>query len=337
MDDNLCDLNVLITGGAGYIGSHTLLALSEAGYNLTVLDNLSTGFKKSIVNSAKFFRGDLENKNLLKQIFEQGNFGSVIHFAASVVVPDSIQEPLFYYQNNVANTINLLDAISHYKVPRLVFSSSAAVYGQPPFLPLTEDVTPSPISPYGRTKLMDEWIIQDLAKAQPWFRYGILRYFNVAGSDPKGRLGQNTDDATHLIKLACLTALGYRPVLQIFGDDYATADGTGVRDFIHVSDLADVHLQILKHLEKGADSDVYNCGYGKGYSVLEVVNTVKEVSGVDFPVEIVSRRPGDPPKVVADVTKLTSHTGWRPRYDNLSLIVQTALEWEKKKAFSHSS
>ncbi|NEO68916.1 UDP-glucose 4-epimerase GalE [Moorena sp. SIO3H5] len=325
------NLNILVTGGAGYIGSHAVLALIEAGYQVTVLDNLSKGFADAVLPPARLIQGDLSDQGLLDDIFQQEKFQAVMHFAASSVVPESVQYPLTYYSNNVTNTINLLKVVKKYKVPNFIFSSSASVYGIPDVVPVTETMPLSPISPYGRTKLISEWMIQDLAKAEPWFRYGILRYFNVAGSDPEGRLGQNTPNATHLIKLACQTALGHRSKLQIFGDDYPTTDGTGVRDFIHVTDLANAHLIVLKHLAEGTESNIYNCGYGKGYSVREVVNTVKEISKVDFPVEVTHRRTGDSPEVVADVTKILQHTEWHPKFDSLQVIVEHAFQWEKSR------
>jgi UDP-glucose 4-epimerase len=230
------------------------------------------------------------------------------------------------------NTISLLQAVERHKVPRFIFSSSAAVYGIPDILPVPETAANNPINPYGRSKLMAEWVLQDFAASTVWFRFGALRYFNVAGCDPKGRLGQNNLESTHLIKLACQAALNQRPELQVFGDDYSTPDGTGIRDFIHVSDLAQAHLALLSALENGCPSQTLNCGYGHGYSVYDVVKTVKEISGVDFPVTIAARRAGDPPVVVADVRQILSQTKWRPAYSDLNLIIQTALDWEKKLA-----
>jgi UDP-glucose 4-epimerase len=326
----LASRNVLVVGGAGYIGSHVVLALQEAGYEVTVFDNLSTGLEGAVLSPAKLVIGDLSDLGDLEKIIATTQFSTVLHFAASIVVPESVEDPLAYYNNNVVNTIKLLDLIHRYRIPRFIFSSSAAVYGITDKIPVSEVTVPSPISPYGRTKLIAEWVLQDLAKAEPWFSYGILRYFNVAGCDPKGRLGQNNPEATHLIKLACQAALGQRPVFQIYGQDYPTVDGTGVRDFIHVMDLAQAHVALLKYLEDGGSSNIFNCGYGQGYSVLDVVKTVQEVSGVNFPVEIVPRRPGDPPEVVADVDLILKLTNWQPQYDDLRLIVETSFNWEKQ-------
>jgi UDP-glucose 4-epimerase len=328
--NQLVSKNVLVIGGAGYIGSHVVLALQEAGYEVTVFDNLSTGLESAVLSPAKLVIGDLSDLGDLEKIIATTQFSAVLHFAASIVVPESVEDPLVYYNNNVVNTIKLLDLIHRHRISRFIFSSSAAVYGVTDKIPVSEVTVPSPISPYGRTKLIAEWVLQDLAKAEPWFSYGILRYFNVAGCDPKGRLGQNNPEATHLIKLACQAALGQRPVFQIYGQDYPTVDGTGVRDFIHVMDLAQAHVALLKYLEDGGNSNIFNCGYGQGYSVLDVVKTVQEVSGVNFPVEIVPRRPGDPPEVVADVDLILKLTNWQPQYDDLRLIVETSFNWEKQ-------
>jgi UDP-glucose 4-epimerase len=321
---------VLVIGGAGYIGSHTTLALNQAGYNVTVFDNLSTGLEASVLSPAKLIVGDLTDLNHLDQVMTAGKFSTILHFAASIVVPESISNPLDYYSNNVVNTINLLKTVHCHRIPRFIFSSSASVYGITDQIPVPETAKLSPISPYGRSKLMSEWVLQDLAKAESWFSYGILRYFNVAGSDIEGRLGQNNPEATHLIKLACQTALKQRPVLRIYGNDYPTTDGTGVRDFIHVMDLAQAHVQLLKYLEDGGESSIFNCGYGQGYSVLDVIKTVKEISGVDFPVEVAQRRVGDPPAVVADVRRILSQTEWQPQFADLRLIIQSALDWEQR-------
>lgn len=324
------NLSVLVTGGAGYIGSHTVLLLSEFGYKVTVLDNLSTGISDAVIMPAKLVQGDLANLPFLEQFFKEHSFDAVIHFAGSTVVPDSVIRPISYYKNNVVNTVNLLKFIHLHKIPKLVFSSTAAVYGIPERVPVSEFDKLAPINPYGRTKLMVEQIIQDLAQAEPWFKYGILRYFNVAGCDPYGRLGQNTPNATHLIKLACQTALGIRPNLLVYGNDFPTVDGTGVRDYIHVSDLAAAHIELLRFLNNGASSSTFNCGYGRGYSVLEVINMVEKVSGKKLPVKIASRRPGDPPAVIADPKLIRNSTTWQPKYDNIEIIIKTALAWEQK-------
>ena len=322
--------NILVTGGAGYIGSHAVLALNEAGYSVTVLDNLSTGLAEAVLSPAKLIVADLGNIEEVDKIFKNGQFSAVMHFAGSIVVPESIDKPLNYYENSIVNTISLLQAVERYQVPHFIFSSSAAVYGIPNTNPVTESSDTNPINPYGRSKLMAEWIIQDLAKISSWFSFGILRYFNVAGCDVKGRLGQNNPEATHLIKQACMAALGTRKEFQVYGNDYPTQDGTGIRDFIHVSDLAQAHLALLNSLENGGASQTLNCGYGYGYSVHQVVETMKKVSGVDFPITITPRRDGDPPEVVADVKQIMSITNWRPAYADLQLIIQSALDWEKK-------
>ncbi|OSO90599.1 UDP-glucose 4-epimerase GalE [Cylindrospermopsis raciborskii CENA303] len=319
----------LVVGGAGYIGSHVVLTLNEAGYHVTVFDNLSTGLESSVLSPAKLIVGDLNNLDHLEEVIRNGEFDAILHFAASIVVSESITDPLSYYTNNVVNTINLLTLAHRYRIPRFIFSSSAAVYGITEQVPVPETAGLFPISPYGRTKLVTEWAIQDLARSAPWFSYGILRYFNVAGCQFTSGLGGNNSRATHVIKLACQTALGKRPVFQIYGSDYPTADGTGVRDFIHVTDLSQAHLSVLNYLEDSAESSIFNCGYGQGYSVLDVIKTVQEVSGVKFPIEIVPRRIGDPPEVVADVSSILQRTSWQPQHNDLKLIIQSAWNWEK--------
>jgi UDP-glucose 4-epimerase len=327
---NYSNLDILVTGGAGYIGSHTVLLLNELGCRVTVLDNLSTGISEAVLMPAKLVQCDLADISFLEQFFRDNSFDAVIHFAGSTVVPDSVVKPIYYYQNNVINTINLLKFIRAHKIPKLIFSSTAAVYGIPEKASVSELDKLAPINPYGRTKLMVEQIIQDLAQAESWFKYGILRYFNVAGCDPAGRLGQNTPNATHLIKLACQAILGIRPKLLIYGNDFPTIDGTGVRDYIHVSDLAAAHIELLHFLHTDAPSSIFNCGYGKGYSVLEVINTVENISGKKLPTKVVSRRQGDPPAVIADPKLLRSSTNWQPRYDDIQVIVETALAWERR-------
>ncbi|MCM1984680.1 UDP-glucose 4-epimerase GalE [Lyngbya confervoides] len=322
--------HILVTGGAGYIGSHAVLALTEAGYRVTALDNLATGFAEAVLAPAQLIVGDVSNAQLLDEIFTTHTFQGVMHFAASSVVPESVHHPLNYYRNNVAGTLNLLQAIQKYRVPYFILSSTAAVYGIPHTNPVVETTPLHPISPYGRTKIIDEWMLQDLAKSEPWFRYGILRYFNVAGGDPAGRLGQSTPKATHLIKLACQTALGLHPQLKIFGNDYPTPDGTGVRDFIHVSDLVAAHVLVLQSLEAGHPSDLFNCGYGRGYSVQEVIDAVKAVSQVDFSTQVTPRRPGDPPAVIAQVDKIKQKIGWQPQYEDLKEMITTAFRWEER-------
>ena len=325
-------MNILITGGAGYIGSHVVKQLGEkTDYNLTVLDNLVTGFKSAVLYG-DFIKSDLSNFDEIEGIFKARKFDAVIHFAASLIVPESVKDPLKYYLNNTANTANLIKMCVKYGVNNFVFSSTAAVYGEPDIskMPITENSLLSPINPYGMSKLMSETILRDASKAYKDFNYIALRYFNVAGAALDGKIGQSTKDATHLIKVAAETALGKRDKIYIFGDDYPTFDGTCIRDYIHVEDLADAHLKALSFLQENKKSDIFNCGYGHGFSVKEVVNTMKEVSGVDFKVEITKRREGDPAVLIAGNEKIKEKLNWTPKYDDLTLICKSALEWEKK-------
>jgi UDP-glucose 4-epimerase len=320
-------MSVLVTGGAGYIGSHMVWQLVDAGEQVVVLDNLVTGFDWAVAPEAKLFRGDIGDETLVKALIAEHGVDAIIHFAGSVVVPDSVADPLAYYLNNTVRSRALIAAAVAAGVGRFIFSSTAAVYGTPTMAPVSEDVALKPESPYGRSKLMTEMMLADTAVAHD-FRYVALRYFNVAGADPKGRTGQSTRGATHLIKVACETALGKRPSMSIYGTDYPTADGTCVRDYIHVSDLVAAHSDALKHLRAGGRSMVANCGYGRGYSVREVVEAVKKVSGHDFPVTVAGRRPGDPASIVANPAFIMSEFGWTPRYADLDGIVQSALGWE---------
>ena len=325
-------MNILITGGAGYIGSHVVKQLGEkTDYNLTVLDNLVTGFKSAVLYG-DFIKADLSNFDEIEGIFKARKFDAVIHFAASLIVPESVKDPLKYYLNNTANTANLIKMCVKYGVNNFVFSSTAAVYGEPDIskMPITENSLLSPINPYGMSKLMSETILRDASKAYKDFNYIALRYFNVAGAALDGKIGQSTKDATHLIKVAAETALGKRDKIYIFGDDYPTFDGTCIRDYIHVEDLSDAHLKALSFLQENKKSDIFNCGYGHGFSVKEVVNTMKEVSGVDFKVEITKRREGDPAVLIAGNKKIKEKLNWTPKYDDLKLICKSALEWEKK-------
>ncbi|MFG1421113.1 UDP-glucose 4-epimerase GalE [Roseixanthobacter liquoris] len=322
---------ILVTGGAGYIGSHMVLALLDAGETVVVLDDLSTGFRWAVPDAAVFVQGDVCDGALVKQIVEQYGIDAVIHFAARIVVPDSVADPLGYYLANTVKTRALLDAVVAAGVPHFIFSSTAAVYGMVGTEPVDEDATLNPISPYGRSKLMSEWMMRDAGAAFP-LHYVALRYFNVAGADPEGRSGQSTAGATHLIKVACEAALGKRAGLHVFGTDYETPDGTCLRDYIHVSDLAAAHLDALAHLRAGGESGIFNCGYGRGYSVLEVVETVKAVSGVDFPVTYSPRRAGDPAAIVAASDRIQAQLGWTPKLDDLPTIVAHALDWERSLA-----
>lgn len=320
---------VLVTGGAGYIGSHTALALSEAGYEVVVYDNLSTGRAEAVLPPARLVVGDLAETERLDALMEEEKFSAVLHFAGSVVVPESVENPLKYYMNNTNNTTELIRLAVKNAIPRFIFSSTAAVYGMPDTTAVTEDSPTRPINPYGRTKLMSEWVIQDTAFAHPDFSFVILRYFNVAGADPKGRIGQCTPNATHLIKVASQAALGRREALHIFGTDYDTPDGTCIRDYIHVADLAEAHVLALRHLEAGNPSGVFNCGYGHGYSVREIAAAVKRVSGVNYPVVESGRRAGDPPALISDPSRIRATMDWVPAHDDIDAIALSAYTWEK--------
>ncbi len=330
---------ILITGGAGYIGSHVIKELlKKGGYDITVVDNLSTGFMETIQRlqdrwgDFRFVQMDLANWQEVDKLMQQEKFDEVIHFAAALVVPESVENPLKYYLNNTANTANLIKASVESGVKKFIFSSTAAVYGEPDSVPasgITEEAPTAPINPYGHSKLMSEQVLKDTAKAHPEFKYVALRYFNVAGADVEGTIGQSTKDATHLIKVAAETALGKREKMYIFSDDYPTPDGTCIRDYIHVDDLALAHIEALDYLEE-QESDVFNVGYGRGYSVKEVIDTMRKVSGNDFEAQIAPRRAGDPAMLIADSSKLRSSTKWQPRYDDLELICKTALEWERQ-------
>jgi UDP-glucose 4-epimerase len=325
-------MKILVTGGAGYIGSHVVKQLGEeTDHEIIVLDNLVTGFKESILYG-EFINADLSNYALIEEIIKEGNYDAVIHFAASLVVPESVENPLKYYLNNTANTANLIKQCVKYGVNKFIFSSTAAVYGEPSpeLIPVTEETPTSPINPYGSSKLMSETVLKDTAFAFSDFNYIALRYFNVAGASLDGSIGQSTKNATLLIKVAAETALGKREKMYIFGDDYPTEDGTCIRDYIHVEDLASAHIRALEYLEEGKEGGVFNCGYGHGFSVKEVLETMKKVSGVDFPVEIKERRAGDPAILISDNSKIRKVMNWIPKYDDLELICKTGLEWEKK-------
>jgi UDP-glucose 4-epimerase len=321
-------VSVLVTGGAGYIGSHMVWHLVDAGEHVIVVDNLSTGFNWAVSPEATLVRGDCADQDLMKDLIDKNEVDAIIHFAGSVVVPDSVADPLGYYLNNTVKSRALIEAAVQAGVRRFIFSSTAAVYGMPNATPVGEDAELTPISPYGRSKLMTEMMLADTAVAHD-FSYLALRYFNVAGADPAGRTGQSTRGATHLIKVACETALGKRDHITVYGTDYPTADGTCVRDYIHVSDLVAAHAEALRHLRAGGESLVANCGYGRGFSVLEVIDTVKRISGKDFPVILGDRRPGDPAAIVASPALIEARLGWRPRYADLDAIVASALQWEK--------
>ncbi|NPA51698.1 MAG: UDP-glucose 4-epimerase GalE [Aquificae bacterium] len=323
---------VLVTGGAGYIGSHVVKSLGKKGYELLTIDNLSTGHKEAVLYG-DLVVADLSNKEKIKELIKDYKPDAVIHFAASIEVAESVQKPLKYYRNNTANTLNLLEVLNDLGIENFIFSSTAAVYGNPEQIPIKETADINPINPYGQSKAFVEKILKDLSQANKNFRYISLRYFNVAGADPEGQIGQSYKNPTHLITRALKTAKGEFEKLYIFGTDYPTPDGTCIRDYIHVNDLADAHVIALESLLSGRDSDVFNCGYGHGYSVKEVVETAKKVTGVDFPVEEAPRRPGDPAVLVADSSKLRKELNWKPKFDDLEFIIKTAWNWELNKRF----
>lgn len=325
-------MTVLVTGGAGYIGSHMVWKLLDAGEDVVVVDRLSTGFRWAVPAAARFYLGDIADEALLQTIFAENDVDAIIHFAGSAVVPMSIEDPLAYYENNTGKTRILMSAAVKAGIRHFVFSSTAAVYGQQPAdKPVSEDAPLRPESPYGQSKLMSELMLRDAAAAYD-FGYVALRYFNVAGADPEGRTGQSSEGATHLVKVACEAALGRRRQVDIYGTDYPTHDGTGVRDYIHVSDLAEAHLLALRHLRSGGRSLVANCGYGTGYSVLDVLNMVMRVHGRAFRIHIAPRRPGDTASVLADTTLAHRELGWSPKYNSLETIVRSSLEWELRLA-----
>lgn len=326
-------MRVLVTGGAGYIGSHILFKLADAGHEVAAYDNLYSGHRWA-VGDAPFHQGDINDQARLDEVLGKGGFDAVIHCAAHIWVGESVRDPLKYYRNNTAGAFTLFDACARHKLKAVVFSSTAAVYGEPLKQPIDEDVDKAPINPYGASKLMAERALIEAAGAYG-FAYGILRYFNVAGADPKGRVGEATPENSHLIKVACETAIGKRSGMRINGTDYPTPDGTCVRDFVHIDDLAGAHLAALEHLLAGKPSLIANCGYGHGYSVKEVLDTVRRISGVMFPIEIGERRPGDPPSLVADARRIGELLGWTPHHDDLDEIVQSAWNWEQKLATGH--
>lgn len=324
-------MSVLVTGGAGYIGSHMVLDLLDAGESVLVADDLSTGVRWTVPAAANLIHGDIGDQALIEAAIRKHAVDAVIHFAGSVVVPDSVTNPLGYYHNNTVKSRALMESCVRTGVKHFIFSSTAAVYGMPEENPVREDAVLKPLSPYGTSKLMTELMLADVARAHD-FRYIALRYFNVAGADPEGRSGQSTPQATHLIKVACQTALGKRSRIDVFGTDYPTTDGTCVRDYIQVTDLVRAHSAALGHLRAGGASEAFNCGYTKGYSVLEVIDAVKRISGRDFEVRLADRRPGDPAAIVAASDKIRSTLGWQPEYDNLDVIVGQALRWEQEIA-----
>jgi len=320
---------VLITGGCGYIGSHVTRQLSEAGYKPVVFDNLSTGFRDALIHGEELVQADLADSGRLEEVLKSHGIDTVMHFAASIVAPESVELPLKYYRNNTVNTVNLLQACERSGVKNFIYSSTAAVYGIPEGGIASEDTPTVPINPYGSSKLMGERMIQDLSIANG-MRYVILRYFNVAGADTQARMGQRTKNATHLLKVCCQAALGMRDAVSIYGTDYATKDGTGVRDYIHVDDLAKAHLDALAYLEDSGPSVILNVGYGTGYSVREMITVVRKVTGIDIKAIESTRRPGDPPMLIAKADRIRQVIGWAPRYNDLTRIVDDAWRWERK-------
>lgn len=321
---------VLVTGGAGYIGSHAVLALLDGGWPVTVIDNLTTGFRFAIPEGVAFYEGDIEDAELLARIFEEQGVGAIMHFAGSIVVPESVENPLKYYHNNTAKSRALLEAAVKAGVPHFIFSSTAATYGVPEVEAVREDTPQMPINPYGWSKLMTEQMLGDIAAAEA-LNFCALRYFNVAGADPKARTGQSTAGATHLIKVALEAALGKREAVGVFGTDFDTPDGTGVRDYIHVSDLASAHVHALEALMAESNRSLtMNCGYGRGFSVLEVLDAVERVAGIPIERRLEGRRAGDPAQLISDPTLIRSTLPWQPRHDDLDTIITHALAWERK-------
>ncbi len=320
--------SVLVTGGAGYIGSHTLLQLVARGERVVVLDDLSTGFKQA-VRDTTLVTGNVGDRKLVDALLAEHKVDTIIHFAAHTIVPESVADPLKYYGNNTCSTRSLLESASRAGVKNFVFSSTAAVYGIPASGLASEESTTAPINPYGTSKLMSEWMLRDLCAATP-MRYVALRYFNVAGSDTQGRIGQSTRKATLLVKVACEAVVGKRPFLSVYGTDYPTPDGTGVRDYIHVEDLATAHVDALTYLRDGGKSLIANCGYGHGYSVREVIASVEKIAGIKLDVREETRRAGDPPTLVASAQKVRDAFGWKPKLDDIDTIVRTSLDWERR-------
>ncbi|MGZ3787738.1 MAG: UDP-glucose 4-epimerase GalE [Bacteriovorax sp.] len=321
-------MTILVTGGAGYIGSHVINQLGQAGKDIVVLDNLSTGRPENVLYG-KLIIGELNDQKLLDTMFEKYNFEAVLHFAGSIVVPESVENPTLYYQNNTELSLKLIKTCIKYKTRKFIFSSTAAVYGMPEGGVASEETLPNPINPYGRSKLMTEWMLKDASLAHD-FSYVALRYFNVAGASSTGKIGQSTPRATHLLKVASEVAAGKRNGMSIFGNDYSTHDGTCIRDYIHVDDLAQAHADALKYLDSNKKSQILNCGYGHGFSVKEVLSTVESVIGKKLTVEVAPRRDGDAETLISKAEKIKNILGWVPEHDNLSYIVKSAIEWEKK-------
>ena len=321
--------NILVTGGAGYIGSHFLnLLKNNQEYRPIIIDNLSSGKKESI-SHGEFIQGDIGNLELINELFNKYKFHAVVHFAGSIIVPESVTNPSLYYQNNTFNTMELIKTCIKHEVKKFIFSSTAAVYGDISE-PAKETFIPNPVNPYGRSKLISEWALHDFSNAYKNLQFVILRYFNVAGAASTGQIGQEGSTSTHLIKVACQTACGKRPFIEIFGTDYQTKDGTCIRDYIHIDDLAQAHLDALAYLQSGGNSETFNCGYGVGYSVKDVLNSIIKISEKKFPIKESNRRPGDPAILISDANKIRKILKWTPKFDNLDYIVKSAYEWEKK-------
>jgi UDP-glucose 4-epimerase len=324
--------NILVTGGAGYIGSHVVKKLGEAGYNIVIIDNLSTGNRDAVLYGA-FVLGDLGDKKKLDKLFKKFNFDAVMHFAGSIKVPESVENPNKYYENNTSNAFNLIKCCHENNVSSFIFSSTAAVYGELETGYASEETRKEPINPYGRSKLMTEWMLEDLSGSTDMFNYIAIRYFNVCGADPEGKIGQAFPEPFHLINIACEAAAKKRNKMYIFGDKYPTEDGTCVRDYIHVSDLADAHILALEHLFSKKPSNIFNCGYGHGSSVKQIIDEVKKVTKVDFHVENAEERAGDPAVLIAKSDKIRKTLSWKPNFDNLSAIVKTAYDWESSETY----
>ncbi len=319
---------VLVTGGAGYIGAHVVLALTQAGRPAVVIDDLSTGRRAAVDPAVPLFEGDVADGDLLDQVFGEHSIAAVMHLAGSIKVGESVQQPLYYYRNNIAGGQSLLEACARFGVPRFVFSSSAAVYGDPVEIPIPESAALAPVNPYGRTKLITEWQLEDAAAAFD-LHYVALRYFNVAGADPEMRTGESVREPSHLIKIAAQVATGRRPAMEMFGDDYETPDGSCIRDYLHVSDLADLHLLALRHLEDGGENLALNCGYGHGLSNKEILAAVEQVTGEPLNCTVGPRRAGDPPQLISDISELRKRFNWSPRHDDIHQIIRTAIDWER--------
>lgn len=327
---------VLVTGGAGYIGSHVVLSLIDHGWDVVILDDLSTGSRDVVPDGVPLIVGDVGDQDIVRTVIGDHGCVGVLHFAGAIVVPESVANPLKYYKENVSASRNLIEVCVEENIRAFVFSSTASVYGAPEILPVDEMAPTSPESPYGTSKLMVEWMLRDVTNASN-LKAAVLRYFNVAGADPAGRTGQMLKDATHLIKIACQTVVGHRDQMFIFGDDYDTPDGTCLRDYIHVSDLADAHVLALNYLMEKNENLLVNCGYGHGFSVRQVVDTVARVAGQPLPVSVGPRRPGDVPSVIATSDKVRQLLGWTPKHDDLEVIIRTALDWEKKLAAAEAN